>query len=425
MTTSFLSEALRYASAGLRVLPLRPGRKIPLLSDWPQKATTNAETIKKWWEETPTANIGIATGRGSGVIVLDIDTKAGKKGEAHLEELEKKFGMLPLTYEVRTGSGGRHLYFSYPEGVVIPSQKPFPDVEVKSDGSQVVAPPPPPASGSRRDMTLLIPSSTTGSRATLPSFPSGGSEPWPNATSGPRPKGPLRSTRSGAPSSPSRPPSLTTTGSGSAMPSTPPPRPSSPSGTSGAPRVPRPTTNATLPSPGGPSPRVGATSPPKPSSSSPGPTDGGSRLLPIRRSRTPTLPGRPFFSGRATGISRSTPTTFSSFSRTTRTIRGRSSTTSSRARQFSSGGTRSKPSRIQASSFSPVASRGNTPGEGRSAPRTSTGSWTQWPDNLLSTPYVTGSRRSPGTASTGSSIFFPTSTAPRKLRTSARSGETS
>ena len=141
MTTSFLSEALRYASAGLRVLPLRPGRKIPLLSDWPQKATTNAETIKKWWEETPTANIGIATGRGSGVIVLDIDTKAGKKGEAHLEELEKKFGVLPLTYEVRTGSGGRHLYFSYPEGVVIPSQKPFPDVEVKSDGSQVVAPP--------------------------------------------------------------------------------------------------------------------------------------------------------------------------------------------------------------------------------------------------------------------------------------------
>ncbi|MHB8372248.1 MAG: VapE domain-containing protein [Thermoplasmataceae archaeon] len=141
MTTSLQEEAIRLADAGLRVLPLRPGKKIPMLSDWPQKATTEADQIRSWWAETPSANIGIATGRGSGVIVLDIDTKEGKKGGSHLEELERKWGKLPPTIEVRTGSGGRHLYFAYPERVQIPSQKPFPDVEIKSDGSQVVAPP--------------------------------------------------------------------------------------------------------------------------------------------------------------------------------------------------------------------------------------------------------------------------------------------
>ena len=58
-----LEAAIYYANLGFRVLPVRPRNKIPLISGWPEKATTDAATITKWWTATPNANIGIATGK--------------------------------------------------------------------------------------------------------------------------------------------------------------------------------------------------------------------------------------------------------------------------------------------------------------------------------------------------------------------------
>jgi len=79
-------------------------------------ATTDAEQIRRWWSEWPTANVGIATGRESGLVVLDVD--ADKGGELSLETLCANGNALPNTVETITGGGGRHIWFSHPGGVI-------------------------------------------------------------------------------------------------------------------------------------------------------------------------------------------------------------------------------------------------------------------------------------------------------------------
>lgn len=135
-----LDTALEYARHGWAVFPLQPGGKMPLLpsvhpGDTPEAreareackppvcgaighgcwdATTDPATITAWWAAEPSANIGIATGL-SDLLVLDIDTKDGKKGAETLAALLAEHGPLPVTYAARTWSGGQHYFFQMPE----------------------------------------------------------------------------------------------------------------------------------------------------------------------------------------------------------------------------------------------------------------------------------------------------------------------
>lgn len=73
-----LGAALWYAEQGLRVFPLSPGTKIPFKgSSGCLDASSNPDVIRGWWENSPNANVGIATGYK--VDVVDID---GAKGQA-------------------------------------------------------------------------------------------------------------------------------------------------------------------------------------------------------------------------------------------------------------------------------------------------------------------------------------------------------
>lgn len=47
-TDTFLDHALAYARAGLRVLPLRPGQKVPATKHGKDDATTNPDVIRGW-----------------------------------------------------------------------------------------------------------------------------------------------------------------------------------------------------------------------------------------------------------------------------------------------------------------------------------------------------------------------------------------
>jgi hypothetical protein len=40
-------------------------------------ATTDPDVIRAWWTRRPRANIGMATGRLSGVVVVDVDLDKG------------------------------------------------------------------------------------------------------------------------------------------------------------------------------------------------------------------------------------------------------------------------------------------------------------------------------------------------------------
>jgi hypothetical protein len=81
----------------------------------PKEATTDTETIKKWFDQRPGCNYGIATGRefnksGKALIVVDVDSY--KEGSTDtIKDLEGKHGRLPDTATTLTGGGGTHHYF--------------------------------------------------------------------------------------------------------------------------------------------------------------------------------------------------------------------------------------------------------------------------------------------------------------------------
>ncbi|MFE3173477.1 bifunctional DNA primase/polymerase [Amycolatopsis sp. NPDC059090] len=148
MNTTTVDAALDAAGRGWHVFPLRPGGKRPAghaedgcpgtgrcaggHRTWEQRATTDPDKIRAAWTHAP-YGIGIATGP-SGLCVLDLDTlKPGedvparwaaagaRSGEDVLAVLADEAGQeLPGdTLTVRTPSGGLHLYYRVPAGVVL------------------------------------------------------------------------------------------------------------------------------------------------------------------------------------------------------------------------------------------------------------------------------------------------------------------
>lgn len=117
-----------------------PG-KHPRLKGWPVLATTDQKIITQWWSMWPEANIGIATGRKSGIFVLDVDPRNG--GDDSLEKLLQEIGDLPATLSARSGSGGLHFYFELPEGLQLGSfdKAVYPGLDIKGERGFVVAPP--------------------------------------------------------------------------------------------------------------------------------------------------------------------------------------------------------------------------------------------------------------------------------------------
>jgi len=104
--------ALHYASRRWPVLPLTPGGKVPAISKERGghgclDATLDRKRIETWWNEYPAANVGIATGRRSGLLVMDVDPRKTTDWLQSVNTLK-----LPQTFTVRTASGGFHLYFA-------------------------------------------------------------------------------------------------------------------------------------------------------------------------------------------------------------------------------------------------------------------------------------------------------------------------
>ena len=130
--------ALALARRGIAVFPCRPRGKEPATPNGCKDATTGAELILHWWQQTRDANIGVATGARSHCFVLDVD---GSDGERELRELEAKYGPLPATVEAITARG-RHLYFNWPSQPVRNSAgKVGAGLDIRGDGGYVLAPP--------------------------------------------------------------------------------------------------------------------------------------------------------------------------------------------------------------------------------------------------------------------------------------------
>ena len=152
--------ALRYIERGWRVFPLHgivngsctcgraecssPG-KHPLTRHGLYDATTDETIVTGWLKRWPHANIAIATGTESDLVVLDVDLPAGESSLQRLTDFDRT---LPDTLTARTGGGGLHLYYRHP-GRLLPNttgripalDEHLPGIDVRAESGYVVAPP--------------------------------------------------------------------------------------------------------------------------------------------------------------------------------------------------------------------------------------------------------------------------------------------
>ena len=144
--TLFLDEALRLAALGYHVFQCRPRNKVPFTLTAPNgcnSATGNRETITRWWTQYPDCNIGL---KCDNLLVLDIDNKHGKNGNADFQQMVKRLGPVPPGPVSQSGSGGYHLLFRKPDadikgvkGVLWDGTKTAIDIQV---GNQYIVVPP-------------------------------------------------------------------------------------------------------------------------------------------------------------------------------------------------------------------------------------------------------------------------------------------
>jgi hypothetical protein len=148
-----LQAALTYASAGWAVLPVAGKAKHPLSRHGVRDASVEEPQIRRWWLRWPDANVGIATGAPSDLVVVDVDLE--RSGGESLQVLSAGGWHLPPSLQVWTGGGGFHRYYRRPAGLVVPNtagrlpnvSEPLPGIDLRGDGGYVVAPPSVHASG--------------------------------------------------------------------------------------------------------------------------------------------------------------------------------------------------------------------------------------------------------------------------------------
>lgn len=148
---SVIDQVRLYAGLGLQILPLNgivdgkcscgnencssPG-KHPLFSTGVYGATADLPWLESIYQSKPYANIGVAAGRTSGIVMLDLDTQQAI-------DAVRKMGV-PLSWSFRTGKG-EQIAFAYPklreEFAVANAVQLAPGMDIRSDGGYSVWPP--------------------------------------------------------------------------------------------------------------------------------------------------------------------------------------------------------------------------------------------------------------------------------------------
>jgi hypothetical protein len=139
--------AHQYAEMGYAVLPLAPGAKKPhrMLGEQGgvHHATTSARLIADWWSADPEANVGVATGDISGLVVVDLDTKRDDGREKFWQLVSQYALQMSWEASARTPSGGWHVWLRMHAQMPVARERRgiLGGVDVKGNGGYVVAAP--------------------------------------------------------------------------------------------------------------------------------------------------------------------------------------------------------------------------------------------------------------------------------------------
>lgn len=134
--------AVWYCQNGFAIVPLNAHGKRPAtangLNDW----FDNPQSAYDLWSKCPNFNIGIICGSPShGLLVFDLDVDENKDGIETLRKWQAAHGELPETAMAETGGGGRHYLFRTNRTNIRPSTNAELGVDIRCDGSYIVAPP--------------------------------------------------------------------------------------------------------------------------------------------------------------------------------------------------------------------------------------------------------------------------------------------
>lgn len=132
--TVFRDHAPFLWAANLPVVPIRPGTKAPVISNWSRFCETmpSEEEREEWLSRYPSHGIGLPLGSASGLCIVDIDTEDPEKIDAITSAL-------PASPWKRIGKKGMALAFRNPHSVRNFSIQGV--VDFLATGRQVVLPP--------------------------------------------------------------------------------------------------------------------------------------------------------------------------------------------------------------------------------------------------------------------------------------------
>lgn len=127
-TISLHQYAIELATAGYPVFPKYPRSKKPATENGFYDATTDIDQINEWWEENPDYNIGIPTGKVSGLVVLDREGITALDGvmKRYADPVSKIEPHLPFDTPKALSGRGRgagHIYLQYEEGINYPKDE--------------------------------------------------------------------------------------------------------------------------------------------------------------------------------------------------------------------------------------------------------------------------------------------------------------
>lgn len=138
MANSVLAQANEYIDQGWSILPVKPSEKRPYMTNWLQYQHTKAtkEMANSWFTSLTGAGVGMVTGRISGVVVLDVESYCS----IPIDELLRRY---PTQMISRTGTGGYHLFYLYPNGISKIANRVgiFEGADIRADGGFIVLPP--------------------------------------------------------------------------------------------------------------------------------------------------------------------------------------------------------------------------------------------------------------------------------------------